>query len=348
MPAQAEDRDLAVIRLSSFGDIVLTEPTVRAVKKKFPRSRLHYITRSRYSEIPALFESVDSVVACEKAGSDDALGELAATARFRAVLDLQNNLRSRRVTRQLNADRVVRYRRPLVKRFLLVKMPWLWKGRLRHTVDLYADAARKLGVETVDRVPRIRVDRDSVLEAERIWSGGRRGPGGVRVAVCPGGSSEYKRWPEESFARLVAGLAAEGLEVMVIGSEDDRDVVKTVAAGRGGADAHPTAVTGNIPVLAGLLSLAAVTAANDSGLMHLAAAVGSKVVAIFGPTSPSLGFAPLGEGHRVVSLGLACSPCSYHGNRRCRLGRRVCMEELTPAEVGSAVRESLAEVAAGG
>ncbi len=332
----------AVIRLSSFGDIVLTEPVTRAIKARFPGARLYFIARTDYAQVPRLFEAVDEVVPYAKHGANPGIGNLAGSVEFEAVLDLQNNPRSRRVSAMLRSRRLSRYRRPVVRRFLSVKMPWLWRGELRHTIDLYGDALGRLGFGLEDRRPRISPPEDARAEARKRLGGGAGGP--APVALCPGGSSEYKRWPETSFAELALSLSASGRRVMLLGSEADRSVVEAVAAGSGTPEGL-VMVSDEAADLAALLSLAPVTVTNDSGLMHLAAAVGSRVVAMFGPTSPSLGFAPLGPGHKVLTLGLACSPCSYHGNRPCRLARRICLEDLTPAEVEHAVHAIYSEAA---
>ncbi len=330
--------NLAVIRLSSFGDIILTEPITRALKNHAPEARVYFITRAEFAQVPALFESVDEVIPCETDGSVDAATPLGREVTFESVLDLQNNLRSCRVGRRLKKRRLVRYSRPILRRFLLVKMPWLWRGDLEHTIDLYADALGSLGVELADRVPRIKVGEEAARRAMRqIGEDASEMP---IVALCPGGSSEYKRWPETYFSDLASLLASSGLCPVLVGSEEDGTVLETVAAGSR-SSCSQAVISGDVGEVAAVLSLAAVTVTNDSGLMHLAAAAGSRVVAIFGPTSPSLGFAPLGEGHVALNLGLRCSPCSYHGNRPCRLGRRMCMEDLTPAEVHGAVVRSI-------
>jgi len=333
--------DFAVIRLSSFGDIILTEPVTRAIKERHPEARVYFIARSEFAGVPVMFEAVDEVMPYSKAGHNNEIERLGKVVDFEAVLDLQNNLRSRRISGRLKKKRLVRYRRPVVRRFLTVKMPWLYKGNLRHTVDLYGDALARLDIPLQGRQPRIEPGGEARAKAQA-----RFGPVPVQgrfVALCPGGSSEFKRWPESSFAELAVLLHKSGERVMVAGSEEDRRQVEVVAALA--AEAGPMAVVSGDPAeLAALLSRMVVTVTNDSGLMHLAAAVGSMVVAVFGPTSPSLGFGPLGPRHRVISLGLGCSPCSYHGNRPCRMKRRVCMEDLTPEEVRREVLLSLGDV----
>lgn len=334
--------DFAVVRLSSFGDIILTEPVTRALKAGFPDARLYFVTRAEFARVPALFEAVDEVIPYERAGRNDELARLAEAVTFEGVLDLQNNLRSRRVCARLRKRALARYRRPVLKRLLMVKMPWIWKGDLRHTVDLYGDALARLDVSLGDRVPRLKIGENDLARAAGLLD--KAAGDGPVIAVCPGGSSEYKRWPEAGFAELIdslaASAAASGARIVVLGSEGDRRAVEATAARTQRAE-PVVVVSADVAELAALLSMAAITVTNDSGLMHLAAASGTPVAAIFGPTSPSLGFAPLGEGHRVISLGLSCSPCSYHGNRPCRLARRVCMEDLTAEEVLSAVEAAL-------
>ena len=341
MPDPPPETNIAIIRLSSFGDIVITEPVTRALREHYPGGRLFFVTGAPFAALPAMFEAVDCVIAYEKQGPNEALRELGREVAVDVVVDLQNNLRSRRVSAVLGGRRVVRYSRPVVRRFMLVKMPWLWRGELRHTIDLYGDALGLLGIGLRDRVPRIEVGAEALVKAGELLGAGV----GKTVAVCPGGSSPHKRWPEPHFARLVEAMAEEGLKPLIVGAQEDKTVAEAVAALAGTPPG--VLVSRDVEEIAAILSLAPVTVSNDSGLMHLAAAAGSRVVALFGPTSPALGFGPLGEGHKALGLSLRCRPCSYHGNRPCRLERRVCMEDLTPARVRDEVLGALGEAGNG-
>ena len=127
MPA-APDRpiDLLVIRLSSFGDIVLAEPVVRALKSRYPRSHMSFAVLPEYAGLPALFTSVDSVLVYSK--QDGSCGPLTGGSTFDIVIDLQANRHSRRLTAGLKAGMLLRYRRPRLGRFFTVYLPWLWRG----------------------------------------------------------------------------------------------------------------------------------------------------------------------------------------------------------------------------
>jgi ADP-heptose:LPS heptosyltransferase len=320
-----------VLRLSSFGDIVLAEPVTRRLKQAYPDCRVDFATYQEYGEIPTLFPGVDSVVTysrttpCVPAGGGFA-------GRVDAVIDLQGNTRSRIVAASLRAGRVLRYRRPYIRRFLAVYLPRVWKGNLRHTIDLYSDAVRPLGIAPGDDFPRLEVPAGCLNAA-----GAELGTGPF-IGVCPGASSPHKMWASERFTALIRILMAQGHRVLAVGSDRDRAAVDLATAGLGQAEVTRH-ITSSARELAAVLSLCAVTVGNDSGLLHLGAGVGSRVVSICGPTSPLLGFAPRSPGSVVVSREMACSPCSYHGNRPCKYARMACFEEIQPAEVASIVND---------
>jgi heptosyltransferase-2 len=147
-------------------------------------------------------------------------------------------------------------------------------------------------------------------------------PKGPLLAVAPG--AEYgpaKRWPVRHFAELAAAKRQQGWQVWLFGSAGDREIAASIPceqnlAGRTSLD---QAVM--------LLALADVVVSNDSGLMHVAAALQRPQLALFGPSDP-LRTGPRSEKARVLRLGLDCSPCN---KRVCPLGHHRCLEDLTPA-----------------
>ncbi len=156
---------------------------------------------------------------------------------------------------------------------------------------------------------------------------GLRCDGGV-VALCPGAEfGPAKRWPAAHYAAVAREAAARGRQVWLLGSHADREACEGIAALA--PDAMNLAGRTRLLDAVDLLSSADTVVSNDSGLMHVAGAVGSRVVAVFGSTSPDF-TPPLGDGANVVRLDLPCSPCFQ---RTCPLRHRRCLEDLTPERV---------------
>lgn len=149
------------------------------------------------------------------------------------------------------------------------------------------------------------------------------------VALCPG--AEYgpaKRWPEAHFAVLARSLAARGYGVWLVGSHKDRAIGDAIAAASGGAARNLCGQT-SLDQAVDLLASAAAVVTNDSGLMHVAAALGKPLVALYGSSSP--GFTPpLSATARIASLHLPCSPCFQ---RECPLSHLDCLRKLAPEQV---------------
>jgi heptosyltransferase-2 len=149
------------------------------------------------------------------------------------------------------------------------------------------------------------------------------------VALAPGGAyGPAKRWPVEHFRALAALLASAGRAVWVVGGPDDRPLGDEIL-GEGVSSGINLCGRTSLPDAVDLLALADVTVANDSGLAHVAGAVGRGVVVLFGPTFPRFA-APLTDRTELLWLDLECSPCS---KRTCPLGHHRCLRDIAPETV---------------
>ena len=191
------------------------------------------------------------------------------------------------------------------------------EGEQPHVIDRYLEPLRRFGVTPVHRVPELVVPPGNVSAArELLLSAGVRDPDRVAVVV-PGARWPNKRWSPASFAAVAAGLRdIDSLEPVIAGDSTDRDAAEAVRSMIPGGALELAGRT-SLTELAALLKLARVVVANDSGPAHLAAAVGSPLVALFGPTHEAFGFAPRGGCVRVISHALGCRPCTVHGGLRC-------------------------------
>ena len=157
------------------------------------------------------------------------------------------------------------------------------------------------------------------------------------VAFCPG--AEYgpaKRWPAMHFAELGRRLAETDFSVWIVGSAKDAPIGAEIAQLSGGACRNLCGKT-DLDQAIDLLSCARLVVSNDSGLMHIAAALDRPLVALYGSSSTTY-TPPLSQGARLVSLGLECSPCF---RRECPLGHLKCLNDLSPERVLGEIREVL-------
>lgn len=149
------------------------------------------------------------------------------------------------------------------------------------------------------------------------------------VVFCPGAEfGPAKRWPSRHFAALASALGAQGIPVWLLGSGKDAPVGEEIAQLSQGAALNLCGKT-NLAQAVNLLGLARHVVTNDSGLMHVAAALGTPLTALFGSSSPGY-TPPLSPRASVISLGLPCSPCF---KRECPLGHLDCLEKIMPERV---------------
>ena len=158
------------------------------------------------------------------------------------------------------------------------------------------------------------------------------------VALAAGSVWATKRWP--FYAELARDLSRD-TTIVVVGAEADRSLAADIVAATDGAAID---ATGRLSLLASaeLIGRAALLVTNDSAPQHLASAMNTPTLAIFGPTVPEFGFGPLAERSRVLGhTDLACRPCDRHGPRKCPLGHWRCMREISPDDAAAAARELL-------
>jgi heptosyltransferase-2 len=152
------------------------------------------------------------------------------------------------------------------------------------------------------------------------------------VALIPGARWQNKRWPPQHWRALADRLTARGLRLVAVGGDDERSLL----GGRDVIDGYglPLGAT------AAVLRRARVAVANDTGLMHLATAVGRPVVALVGPTARAFGYFPYGVAGQVMERPLPCRPCTGHGSHHCPLGHHRCMIDITPDAVAQVVERA--------
>lgn len=322
-----------LVRLSSLGDVVLATAALEALREDVPGAAVDVLTKPAFREVFAANPAVAGVCQWDPTLGVAALARDLRREQYDWVVDLHGNLRTRLLRVALRGPRWSVYGKGSGRRRVAVALrrPGLLDGR--HVVDRYIEALGPLGVRPVRRLPRVHPrSGDREAAARRLAEAGWDGSSPV-VALAPGARWNTKAWPPGHWATLIRALGAEKLAFpALLGGPEEEGLCGSIleeSRGLGANLAGRTSILGT----AAVLELSRVLVTNDSAPLHLATAVGTPVVALFGPTVRGFGFYPLGPRDEVVEADVACRPCSLHGRASCRQGFHRCLAELKPALV---------------
>ena len=337
-------RRVAVLRLSSLGDVILTLPVVRALHAAWPEARIEYWTKEEFADVVRFDPAVAHVRRLERDARrpEDLVSMSAELEDCDLIVDLHRSARTRVLTFRQKAPllRAASYR---MLRARWVHARWSRPRPAPHALERYAAALAPLGL-AVEGVPEVAAGEEAERWAAEWLTAWR--PPGEPLALCPGARHFTKRWPEAHWVALDEALARRGTPRIWFSLAAEMEALPALAR-RVAAETHARWCTEPLPRMAALLSRCRGAVTCDSGLMHLAAARGLPVAALFGSTSPALGFAPAGAGHEVLCRNEPCQPCTLHGRERCPLRHFRCMVELRPERVIDALERIEARSAAG-
>ena len=322
-------KHIAVIRLSSLGDVILTLPVVHTLARAFPDARIWYWTKEEYQDVVRHDPAIHHVRALEREARriEDLVSMGAEMEDADLIVDLHGNARARVLSFRQRAP-VLRAPSFRIRRAARVHARWARWRPPPTALERYALSLSPLGLMPAV-VPRVSAGEEAEGWAAEWLAGWGAG---TPIVLLPGARHFTKRWPEGHWVALADALLASGHPILCASLEAERRALPGLAA-RLADPRRARWVVEPLPRIAALLSRSAAAVSCDSGLMHLAAARGIPVVALFGSTAPELGFAPAGEGHVVLCRHEPCQPCTLHGRAVCPKRHFRCMVGLEPALV---------------
>lgn len=308
---------ILVISLSNLGDIILTTPVIATLRQEFPGSRIDVLVGAPGKEVFEKDRNVFKTIIYDKhmpiAGKRRLQLKL-KKLQYDLIVDLRNTLLGLLVG--------PKYRTATIQHF---------PASIVHSMDKHLHRLKSIGIEKVIRKPYLHVtDEDESLAAALLRSSGVRDS---FVVINPGAKSHLKRWTKEGFAEVADKLAAEcGVDVVFVGSKEDEPIVAGIVKIMRHRPHNLTART-NVRQLGAVIRRAKLLITNDSAPLHIGCAIGSRVLAIFGPTDPGK-YGPSGDLDVVVSKKLICTPCE---EAACRSNYE-CMTMITAGDVFDAAR----------
>lgn len=330
MAADLKPFELLVRSPNWLGDACMAMPAVHAMKRGRPDLRLTVFGPEKLRELWEAQPWVDAYIGKEgKEGVRSVARRLKACGRFfDAAVLLTNSTRSTLEFWLAGIPRLVGYRGSLRSRFLhqVIKEPKV-SGPPWHHARRYLHIARSCGADTEGWEADLPVNEPPV--------------GMNRVGICAGAEyGQAKRWPLERFAEVIreVGAGMPEVEWVFFGAPGEAAMGEALSAQVGGVRHVNRVGRTRLSELITELKTCRLLLTNDTGTMHLAAALGVPTVSLFGSTEPVL-TGPLGARHTVLRHHVPCSPCF---KRECPFGHYECMTGLTPVRVAEAVRKALA------
>ncbi|MBW2284809.1 MAG: lipopolysaccharide heptosyltransferase II [Deltaproteobacteria bacterium] len=337
---------ILVIKLSAIGDVVHSLPFLEVLRKNFPGARIDWIVEADAAPIVEGHEAIDRLFVSSRKPWQKRLVEignylpvLREVARFvrelrgyryELVIDLQGLLKSALLAGLVRGREKIGLEGVREGGWVFYNRPAIPVDYRRHAVDRYLQAADYLNCRRTGwdgKIPLTQRDRKRVDELLRLPEIGNR----RIIAFNPMARWKTKLWSPEKFAES-ADMVSQKLSCAVVftGSRSDRPLIRELSAQMKNPALNLAGRT-SLKELAYLYSRCRALVCTDTGPMHIAAAMGCPVVALFGPTDP-LRTGPYGAGHRVIRAGVACSPCF---KKKCE--QPICMETISTGQVFEAV-----------
>jgi ADP-heptose:LPS heptosyltransferase len=327
-------KKILLIRFSSIGDIVLTTPIIRCIKQQLPDVELHVLTKTVYRSIYAANPYINKVYEYR-----DNLKELIRELReehYDFVVDLHKNWRSLRVRLALHCPSAsfpkLDFRKFIYTKLKLGRMPKV------HIVDRYFKAVEKLNVHNDHQGLDFFFYEGDVMHYEDLPETFREG----FVAIVIGGQHTTKILPEDKVVEVIEILDDP---VILVGGPEDAARGERIKD-KVGSYVGNSCGTLTVGQSASLLQLADAVITNDTGMMHIAAALRKPIVSVWGNTVPEFGMYPyLPQGMEPAAIvenrNLRCRPCDKLGYAQCSKGHFKCMKDLDAREIAEKTKAGL-------
>lgn len=331
-------RSILLIRLSSLGDIVLTSPAIRAVRNNFPGARISMLVANQSADILTENPHLDEVIQFNRHAQNKDTAEMVRLVRvlrerqFELTIDFQRKFRTSLLGYLSGAKCRVGYHLP---NGLLcsVRVP----NSSGHAIDCYFALLHAAGIEARDRTLELFLTESDRTYARDIMERQGIDRNKLTVGVFPGAGWKLREWMPDRFAAIGDRLVREfGAQVAVFGGAHERQLGNYVVDQM---TERATSFAGDhrIRQLAALIERCSLFLTNDTGPMHIAAAIGTPTVALFGPGN-HIRFQPLEPIHSTIRHEVPCSPCKQFTNR-CK--NNICMKLITVDEVWETICQRL-------
>ena len=323
-----------IIRFSSIGDIVLTTPAVRCLKRQVPNAEVHFLTKQSFAAIVESNPYIDRVHLLAHSW-DTVIHEL-KQENYDYIIDLHHNLRTLRLKKDLGI-RSFPFNKLNIQKWFYTNFKWNLMPDL-HIVDRYLKTVETFGVKNDEEGLDYFIAPKDEVKQKDIPASHHAG----YIGIVIGAAHNTKKLPVEKLKQLCSSIDHP---IILLGGKEDNENAKQIAA------ADPVKIYNacgkfSLNESADLVRKSKLIISHDTGLMHVAAAFKKKIISVWGNTVPQFGMYPYFGKHQIPNArfeitGLSCRPCSKIGYDKCPKGHFKCMREISTSAIAETAREFL-------
>lgn len=330
---------ILVIQTAFIGDVVLSLPLVQVLKKNFPSTEIDLMVIPKTAELLREHPDISDLIIFDKRGKDKGLKGIVKTARlvsqrsYDVTFILQRYFRSALIPFLAGVKVRVGFDKSPFK-FLYTHVV---EYKQVHEIERNLSMLELFGIDIkkTKELPNLYPSEQDRIRVDELLLG----VSSQIVSIAPGSVWETKKWLKERYGKLAKLLVSDGFAVALIGGKEDYSLCEEIK--KISESEKVFNFCGKLSLLqsAELIRRSIVLVSNDTAPMHIAVAMRTPVIAIFGSTVPEFGFYPYGERDRVIQVeNLYCRPCGIHGRKKCPEGHFKCMKLIETERVYSEVK----------
>src|SRR5574341_1245749 len=313
-------QNILLVQTAFLGDLILTTPLIKAVKKKFPDSKLTVLVIPQTAELLKNNPYVDEVMTYDKRGKEKSLNSFfhlvnrIRQSKFDLALVPHRSYRSSFLVFLSKIPERIGFDKNQASFFLTKKITY---QKNWHEIERNLSLIESDELKVEEKYPELFPDKDNFDRVEDFLNENQVKTDSPLIGIACGSTWATKRWLPEGFAKVADWLIQkEKVKVIFMGSEEDEKLAAEIC---GLTQSKPVVACGKLSLLesAALLSKCKLLLANDTAPVHMAVAMKKPVIEIYGSTIPGFGFYPYGKGHVIIEKDLTCRPCGIHGHQKC-------------------------------
>jgi len=325
------DKKVLIIRFSSLGDIILTTPIIRTLKKQFTNLTLHYLLKDNYNNVLEFNPYIDKIIPFDSTKTISQIRKIIKSEKYDFIIDLHASLRSLLICTALGI-KVFRINKPRIKKFFFVKFKLNTLKKYDLIPELYAKALPNFHLD--DLGLDLFLSKENNIKLEKIDN---------YIGICPGAKHLTKSWGEENYFELISFLDKLNYKVALFGGKNDKLLCERLS--KASTNVINFSTDDDLIKMGKEMLKCKLILGNDSGLMHAAAGLKLPVIVIFTSTVKQFGFEPYKTKHIIIENNeINCRPCSHVGREKCPKMHFNCGNSISPADVFNKIKRLLKEL----